>query len=1771
MRRNLLILFAVSLSLFTTTAQASDWPMFRGDSTNSGYTSETLTPPLKLAWKAKVDGIVLSSPVISQGLVYAGSTSTYVYTFEAATGLEKWKYKTGGWIRYSPAVANGMVYVSSEDGYVYALDKNTGELRWKERPKTYGGNRYGTPGSSPIVVEDILYVISDKGSVFETGVCALNALTGESKWCVEAAPEALMDGASPAISNGILYIGIYDSLHAFDAKDGKLKWKYQTKSETTARKTAGMPSISNGVVYFSTSDYFYAIDASTGKEIWKGGFAPIRSSPAITNNTLYVTGYNGAVNAMDSTTGIPSWTYSYYAPGVLFSPPTISDNIVYIGSGPYLQAIDAQNGTLKWSYIVDSTLSSSPAIANNRLYIGSDGYLYAFEKSAEPLISAKIPLPLNKISLFEGYSLIFSKFIYEDATQSKRIAELELQKDGIKVDSGSYRQDSMVQLGNKGQPIIRGKLDSAFKGATVDLVQLRDITLYSENGGVIALDIGKITFSHVLGREEEGNVYWKLDNGYWLRLDIYPRTNQTIFSLEKYGINIDRALPSIGQAFSLKNDTGVTILSGTFEGITKQDNRIVAKLTNIIQYPDSRIASKTIINLTDDELKNIQSEKNNEYKPSQIIMWNLSDGYSLRLQAIEPKTTPRQAWLIFEKDGQKLDDMVKAEGEQFLHQKQVATGKGMKDVPILRGKIDRISLDPWYVVISDVRLYSESGYSIQSASFDVPSAISSAQKTIKDARSLLADASQAEYLLGQAQEKMRNGQYAESMSFAVQAKESAEGVKTARMKQYVIGLILIIGLTIFAYRSVKATRRRAEEKRQRLEKTKQEILDMIYEVKRETAVFVKEHFKNTTEAPKFERGRLIPALKAKELPKPETEGVSKRIREKAELSKTDKAKIVEFLVGEIDRIKQRYADKWYDDHWQKLRNEGVYLDKATPEYKWKITEEYGGFEKLDKETTEELYHIDSLRINLKKQEIPDQSQLEILNLLNKIGNALGTQLTEAKKQGDNDKAKELKKKIKELSEVTNNLAEISGRDLEKEAYKGGLKMGDEENIRKVKEAVEEAIRLIRAKHAGANQDEARRYLSQAGEALKNDKFEEALELARKAQLAARPTTEYLLSKARELAAGAEKNFQSKNYEEAIEQWNKAIEEYDRAGELARERKEQEIVDRVVGVKSKLKDNINKAEIAIDNREMLNLVNKGNSEVEEANKLLEAKKFEESKKAYEEAKKAFEEALSIAEKRNFDKAKIENALKSVEASIEAALLSNGEAMLQEAEESYEKKNFTEAEKVFSSALGYLKGLQVEKKTELNEMIASGSEGLIKAKLEQGREKMREADRLFKGNKIYEAKESYRTARNYLEGVRDEATSYKISKQTEELNTLIQACTQNISSATNILTEVANVDTEIIPVDKIVTGKGKFQGKDRKQPDTAPIFSFPPELLDEYSNPEYSGEGGSSWVYRAERKSDGFTVAVKIPKQFNKKTGKLFVDEIANWKDLRHKNIAKIFDYGTWPRPHIAMEFLEVSLEDVPKPMNMKRAAHIIFKIADGVKYAHKKHILHNDLKPSNILLANDEEPKIADWGMSRAMKSSTFSKGLAKGGTPLYMAPEQLRDEKVDERTDVWQLGVIFYEIVTGRPPFEAENDVALKIKILEQEPVPIRQEAKTAKELNTIIMKCLQKDKNNRYQSMEELQYDIARILDMELNSTMKITKDRLEKIKLCTDLIEIYAPLSDKRKCLMYLKELRDFVNNPNTKEKIESIEKLHGLDLSDDAIRQRIDEVIHLARIKA
>ena len=267
-------------------------------------------------------------------------------------------------------------------------------------------------------------------------------------------------------------------------------------------------------------------------------------------------------------------------------------------------------------------------------------------------------------------------------------------------------------------------------------------------------------------------------------------------------------------------------------------------------------------------------------------------------------------------------------------------------------------------------------------------------------------------------------------------------------------------------------------------------------------------------------------------------------------------------------------------------------------------------------------------------------------------------------------------------------------------------------------------------------------------------------------------------------------------------------------------------------------------------------------------------------------------------------------------------------------------------------------------------------------------------------------------------------------------------------------------------------------------------FPAQLAYKYTEVEPIGRGGFARVFKAKRK-DGKVVAVKIPLSLDENTGKAFLREISHWLQLKHPNIVKLYDANILPIPFLEMEYCESSLEKLPKPLPVEVASYIVFNIAEGLKYAHSKGIIHRDLKPSNVLL-KEGIPKISDWGLSKAM-AETHSTTMASF-TPFYASPEQTsrRFGKPDHRSDIWQLGVIFYQLVTGRLPFEGDDLIEVVSRIATEEPVPPSELNPEAKEIEHVILTCLEKNPDDRYQSVAELQLELATYLGLRYKKELK-------------------------------------------------------------------------------
>src|SRR5271167_3122175 len=259
----------------------------------------------------------------------------------------------------------------------------------------------------------------------------------------------------------------------------------------------------------------------------------------------------------------------------------------------------------------------------------------------------------------------------------------------------------------------------------------------------------------------------------------------------------------------------------------------------------------------------------------------------------------------------------------------------------------------------------------------------------------------------------------------------------------------------------------------------------------------------------------------------------------------------------------------------------------------------------------------------------------------------------------------------------------------------------------------------------------------------------------------------------------------------------------------------------------------------------------------------------------------------------------------------------------------------------------------------------------------------------------------------------------------------------------------------------------------------------------------GRGGMGVVYRAWHLRLNRAVALKMllagpcarPEELER-----FLRESQAVARLGHPNIVQVYDMGDVEgRPYFTMELVEGGnladqIRGVPQPAH--QAAACVATLAEAIHAAHQSSIVHRDLKPANILLTHDGTPKVTDFGLARRLEGD---EGLTLSGvpvgTPSYMAPEQARGNRqaIGPATDVYALGAILYELLTGRPPFRAESATATLHQVVTDEPVPpARLNPRVPRDLQTICLKCLQKEPPRRYATAADLAADLGRFLRHE-------------------------------------------------------------------------------------
>ena len=254
----------------------------------------------------------------------------------------------------------------------------------------------------------------------------------------------------------------------------------------------------------------------------------------------------------------------------------------------------------------------------------------------------------------------------------------------------------------------------------------------------------------------------------------------------------------------------------------------------------------------------------------------------------------------------------------------------------------------------------------------------------------------------------------------------------------------------------------------------------------------------------------------------------------------------------------------------------------------------------------------------------------------------------------------------------------------------------------------------------------------------------------------------------------------------------------------------------------------------------------------------------------------------------------------------------------------------------------------------------------------------------------------------------------------------------------------------------------------------------------------GRGGMGVVYKAEDIKLERPVALKFlaPHALEDPEHKArFVREAKAAARLDHQNICPIYEIDEADgQTFLAMAFLEgQTLKDkiAERPLKLDQALDIAIQTAQGLKAAHQKEITHRDIKPANLMLTKEAQVKIMDFGLAQLADRSKLTKTTTMLGTPAYMSPEQARRERTDRRTDIWSLGVVIYEMVTDRLPFEGERQEAVVYAIGNEEPEPITAlRAGLPMELERIVGKALAKEREERYQHVEEMIVDLRALAE---------------------------------------------------------------------------------------
>ena len=263
----------------------------------------------------------------------------------------------------------------------------------------------------------------------------------------------------------------------------------------------------------------------------------------------------------------------------------------------------------------------------------------------------------------------------------------------------------------------------------------------------------------------------------------------------------------------------------------------------------------------------------------------------------------------------------------------------------------------------------------------------------------------------------------------------------------------------------------------------------------------------------------------------------------------------------------------------------------------------------------------------------------------------------------------------------------------------------------------------------------------------------------------------------------------------------------------------------------------------------------------------------------------------------------------------------------------------------------------------------------------------------------------------------------------------------------------------------------------------------ETLDHYRLDKVVARSGMATLYRATDLNDEREVAIKIPHPEMESDPILlerFRREQEIGQELDHPGVVKTFDGEERSRMYMVIEWVEGRLLrtilNEERELPIERATNLVLQICDALDTMHKHGVVHRDLKPENIMVDDQDRIKLIDFGiaMKEDARRITFVDMSATLGTPDYIAPEQVKGQRGDQRSDIYSLGVMFYEMLTGEPPFRGPNPLAVMNERVLHDPEPARyRRPEISPELNEILNRALERDPRRRYQTASEMALEL--------------------------------------------------------------------------------------------